>query len=73
MRLTKLGLLASALLCSGCSIFPRSHAIPNDRVPHRLAEEVDVMILVRLPDGSFIKEKKRVPEGWWIASPLVVE
>lgn len=74
MNWMRSALLASALLCgSGCSLLPRPAAIPSSKIPHRVAEETDVVIYVRLPDGSFQEETVRLLKGWWIASPDVVE
>lgn len=72
MTRTLLALLASVTL-SGCSIIPRTEAIPSPKVPHRIARETTVWIYVRLPDGSFQEEEVRLLKGWWVASPQVVE
>ena len=63
--------LASALLSSGCA--PTKAAIPDPSIPHRLAEEAEVVIWVRLASGEFTKAKVRVLPGWWLAGPPAVE
>lgn len=74
MNLIKSALLVFALLSeTGCSLLPQPRAIPSSKVPHRVAQETDVVIYVRLPDGSFQEEEIRLLKGWWIASPEVVE
>lgn len=70
MTRTMLGLVAFVMLSFGCG-HPR--AIPNPSVPHRLAKGTKGVIWVRLPDGSLTREKVEIPQGWWVASPIVVE
>jgi hypothetical protein len=70
---TILVLIVFAMLSSGCSFLPRSHAIPDPSIPHRVATETTVEIRVRLPNGTFVTERVRLLEGWWVASPQVVE
>lgn len=62
-------LLASAMLC--CA--PKVTAIPDPNVPHQFASETEGDIWVRLPDGRMAKQRVRVLEGWWLASPPLVE
>ena len=66
---TVLVLLGCATLCC----VPRAKIIPDPRVPHRVAEESEVTIWARRPDGKFEKERIRLLEGWWIAGPPVVD
>lgn len=63
--------LGSVLLSTGC--VPIKAAIPDASYPHRLAEEAEVVIWVRLPSGEFTKTKVRVLPGWWVAGPPAVE
>lgn len=72
MRRIMIGLSVSVML-SGCTLFPTPRAIPNPKVPHRVAEETTVQIYIRLPDGSFQVDSVRLLKGWWVASPEVVE
>lgn len=65
-------LIASAML-SGCSLLPRQTVLPNPNIPHRVAEDATVKVWVRRPDGKLVKEPVKLGEGWWIASPQVVE
>ena len=63
-----LGLAASVLLC--CA---KPTLIPDPRIPHRIADEGELVIWVRAPDGTVHKTRVRALPGWWIASPEVVE
>lgn len=65
---TALVLLAFALSSVGC----RPAVIPDPLVPHRLSAETTVEAWVRRPDGTFSKQKIKVAEGWWIASPTLI-
>ena len=47
--------------------------IPDQRVPHQVAEETCVKVWVRLPTGEMSPVTVRLLEGWWIAGPQVVE
>lgn len=68
--LTALGLLACALLLSSC--LPRTEALPDPSIPHRVADEAAVVVWVRRPDGLLVRETVRLLPGWWVASPQVV-
>lgn len=70
---TMLVLTVFAMLSSGCSFLPRRHAIPDPTIPHRVATETSVDVFVRLPDGTFVTERVRLLEGWWVSSPQVTE
>jgi hypothetical protein len=70
MRMTVKLLVASTMLSVGCAAQP---VIPDPTVPHRVAKEVEVVVWVRLPDGSLQKQTVRVLPGWWIAGPPVVD
>jgi uncharacterized lipoprotein YajG len=61
-------LLASAML-SGC-ITPQA-SIPNPTIPHRVAEEAEVVIWVRRKD-VLTAERVRVLPGWWLSGPGVL-
>ncbi len=67
-----LALLVSGLL-SGASCLPRPVALPDPRVPHRVATETTVEVWVRRPDRTLVRARVRVLPGWWIAAPEVVE
>lgn len=68
-----LALSALAMLSTGCSVLPRETAIPDPKIPHRVAEDTTVWVWVRRPTGDLVKEKVKLQAGWWVASPLVVE
>lgn len=70
--------IASALIVSvtllglmGCP--QQERAIPSSSVPHRLSKPIDAEIWVRKPDGTFEQQSVHVPDGWWLASPQIVE
>lgn len=69
--LTALVLLASALASPGCSL--RQPVLPDETVPHRLAQPARLTVWVRRDDGRLVEQTVSVPAGWWIASPRVVE
>ena len=64
-------LIASVLLSSGCA--PRTTVIPDPTVVHEVAEEGELVIWTRMPDGRMAKVSARVLPGFWIAGPPVVE
>jgi len=65
-------LLASVLLLSGC-LPERDRTIPDRTIPHLLTRGTHLWIMVRKPDGSTVEERVWADQGWWIASPEVVE
>jgi hypothetical protein len=71
MRPLMIGLLTSALLSTGC---PHRTIIPDPNQPHQLAHDVDVEVWCHGPeDTSWTRCKVRAAEGWWLASPALVE
>ncbi len=72
MRMTMPLLIVSALLLSvpGCG---PDRALPNRSVPHRLVDDVDTSIYVRTPAGDLQEQPVRIPAGWYIVSPEIVE
>jgi hypothetical protein len=70
-RMTLSVLVASAMLSSGCGA--NRLAIPDPNIPHQVATETPVTIWVRLASGSMTKVQVRLLEGWWVASPQVVD
>lgn len=66
-----LALIASALLSTGCAV--RVLTVPDPSVPHRVAEPARVKVWVRSPDGTLTKQEVRLEEGWWVASPVLIE
>jgi hypothetical protein len=63
-------LAVSAMLSSGCG---RSNVIPDPNIPHQVASETCVDVWVRRESGNMEKVKVRLLEGWWVASPQVVD
>lgn len=48
--------------------------LPDPSVPHRVAEDTEVEIWVRVAPGTKLtRQKVRLPAGWWVASPEVVD
>lgn len=69
---TGIVLLGCALLSSGCC--RSGGVVPDQRVPHQLAADVTCAeVWANGPDGKLQRVKLRVPAGWWVASPGVVE
>jgi hypothetical protein len=64
-----LTLSACAMLC--CA--PKVTVIPDPTVPHQVADEAQIVIWARMPDGRLAKQQIRLLAGWWIAGPPVVE
>lgn len=71
--LIALAAIASASLFSGCSLLPRHTAIPDQTVPHRIAERATLVLWVRRGDREMVPVEHDIPAGWWVASPAVVE
>lgn len=71
MRPMLFALTACALLSAGCA--GRKVVIPSPSIPHQLAEETTVTAWCRAPDRTLVKCRLRVREGWWLASPELVE
>ncbi len=67
---TLIGLVASAMLSSGCA---GATVIPDPNIPHQVAAETCVTIWARAPGGEMKRVKVRLLEGWWVASPQVVD
>ena len=70
-QLTSNMLVASVMLLLGC--VPSKTVIPDPNIPHQVAAETTVIVYVRLSGGEMTTAKVRLLEGWWIASPQVVE
>jgi hypothetical protein len=71
-RTLKLAALGSLLLCAAC---PRQIVLPDDRIPHQIATETTVEVWCHDPSDStrWVKCEVRAMEGWWLASPRVVD
>lgn len=68
--LTLIVLVASAMLSSGCA---GATVIPDPNIPHQVAAETCVTVWARAPGGEMKRVKVRLLEGWWVASPQVVD
>lgn len=64
-------LLASALLFSGCVHHQAVLADPT--VVHRVAEETEVKVWARAPDGDLVKTPVRILPGWYVAGPPAID
>ena len=71
MRKIVPALVISAMLLGGCAT--KTTVLLDQRMPHRLARAASVQVWARLPDGSLAAQWVTVQEGWWIASPQVVD
>lgn len=71
MTRTIFALIASTMLCAGCAV--RTLTLPDPSIPHRVASEATVEIWVRGQDGTLTKQKVKIEEGWYLASPMVVD
>lgn len=71
MRRTLLAGIVFVTLSAGCATTPK--VLPDPSIPHRVAKDGKVTIYVRQPDGRLKKEEVKLQEGWWIASPQIVE
>ena len=67
---TMLGLIALPMLFVGCQ---GRLVIPDNAIPHRVAEESSVVIWARGQDGKMVPTEVRLLAGWWIASDRIVE
>lgn len=70
MKRIVLVLIAFAPLFTGCV---KRAVLPDPSIPHRVAKETQVEVWCRLPDGKWAPCTVRLLEGWWLASPQVVE
>jgi hypothetical protein len=71
MRLLMLALLPFVLLLSGC---PKRIVIPDPNQPHQIATDADVYVWCHGPEvETWTKCKVRASEGWWLASPQLIE
>jgi hypothetical protein len=59
--------------CMTLCCVPRVQVVPDPTVPHQVAEDAQVMIWARLPDGRLAKQPVKLQTGWWIAGPPVVD
>lgn len=72
MLRTMLVLIACAMPLSGCALVPRQAALPDPRIPHRVASPATVEVWVRIGD-ELKKERVRIDPGWYVAGPMVVD
>lgn len=67
-------LFVTAFLAGCATTLSKTGAIlPDERVPHRVAEEAVIWVWARNDKGELVKTKIRLMPGWWVASPRVVE
>ena len=71
--MTKTAAVLCALAALSLTSCGGKGVIPDPTIPHRLAEEAEVKLWVRQPDGTLRKTCARALEGWWLAGPPVVE
>lgn len=72
MKLLQFAASASLLLCVAC---PRVNVLPDARIPHQIAKDAEVWVWCHDPVETvrWVKCRVRAGEGWWLASPLVVD
>jgi hypothetical protein len=74
MNLTRLSLMASVLLSmQGCLGLPERTVLLDRRIPHQLAEDCDVPVLARQPDGTYVTEIQHALKGDWIAAQELIK
>jgi hypothetical protein len=75
MRKTVSALTAFALLFAGtgCVSGGQDRPIPDQTIPHRVSRTMQVPLWVRTPNGGFTEGWYTIHEGWWVASPAMVE
>ena len=71
LRLIGLALVGSASLSGCCG--HRTTVLLDERIPHRVAEETTVVVWGKTPDGTYKMTAARLPAGWWVAAPAVVD
>lgn len=64
-------LMPFALLLGGCP--QQERAIPDPSIPHRLSRPVEAWQWVHKPDGTEQEQAVTIPEGYWFASPQIIE
>lgn len=68
---TRLGLIVFALwLLTGCGL--QQQVRPDWRIPHQVAQPVDVVIWASPVAGKSIPITVTIPTGWWIASDQLI-
>lgn len=65
-------MIAAVLLLSVLPSCGSHRVIPDQRIPHRVAQEGTVIVWTRKPDGTMHQVPVVVQPGWWIASPVVI-
>lgn len=63
--------IASVMLSSGC-VTTRA-VLPDPAIPHEVAKEVEIEVWCGTPDRHLKKCTVRLLDGWWVASPQVVQ
>lgn len=71
MKWRMLVLCGSVMLSAAC--VPRKTILLDPSVPHAVAEASKVVVWCADPQGGLVKCAARLDEGWWVASPLVVD
>jgi hypothetical protein len=68
-----LSLMLLGLMLSGTScVFKKATVLPSPNVIHRVAEDGELTIYVRVDEKSYIKQRVRIVEGSWVAAPNVI-
>jgi hypothetical protein len=63
--------IAFGMLSSACAT--TSKVIPDPSIPHEVSKEAEIEVWCGTPDRHLKKCKVRLLDGWWVASPAVVQ
>lgn len=66
-----IALCAVGMLSSGC--LPRQMVMPDERYPHQIAEDTEIEVLMRLPDGARVQQEITARKGWYLLAPRLVD
>ena len=64
-------LLGLTSLETSC-VLKKATVLPDPAVIHRVAEDGELVIYVRADNDSYVKQKVRIVEGSWVASPQIM-
>lgn len=46
--------------------------VPDHRIPHKITRDTEVYLKLNTAEGG-VEQLVKIPAGWWVASPLVVD
>jgi hypothetical protein len=68
LLLTLLGLMSLGTSC----VLKKATILPDPNIIHRVAEDGELVILVRADGDSYVPQKVRIVAGSWVASPQLL-